>query len=179
MTDPVSYFNWDYESSILTTGLVMLPLMMLQGFDFYALLMMSTSKSYKEINASWGNKVTRWAWSSMVGGNMTWNGALLTIWAFSFIESGFFQQSMAYSFGIGFILNILNLILVDVFYIVGGAMDGGDLWYNLYMALINTVIAVAYQVILIYGLGPQVAKFYRWHDQDWWTFGDFLKDVDM
>ena len=49
------YFNWDYESSILTTGLVMLPLMMLHGFDMYAVLMLSTGTNYKTVKAGWND----------------------------------------------------------------------------------------------------------------------------
>ena len=179
MTQPAEYFNWDYQSSILTTGLVMLPLMMMQGFDMYALLMVSQNKGYKEINAAWGNKMTQYAWSCMVGGNMTWNGVSLTVWAFSFIESAFFQQSMFWTFAVATGLTLINMIVIDVFYIVGGVSDGGDLGTNLYMAGIHTGITLGYQAIMYWGLGPQIASFYRWHDQDWWSFGDFLKNVDM
>ena len=122
------------------------------------------------------NRNTSRAWSATIGGNMTWNGFLLTVWAFSFIEHSFFQQSMFWSYVVGFGLNVIWLILDDVFFIVGGAEAGGDLWYNLYMVLINTFITLGYHAIFIYALGPQIASFYRWHDQEWWTFGDFLRN---
>ena len=156
----------------------MFPLMMFHGFDFFALLMISTGTNKKTVAANW-NKYTHWAWSGWIGGNMTWNCALLVVWAFSFIESSFFQQSMFWTFVVAFGLNAIYLIMIDVFFIVGGAMAGGDIWYNLYMVLINTFITLGYHGILIYALGPQIAAFYRWHDQDWWTFGNFLKNGTM
>ena len=172
------YFNWDYESSILTTGLVMLPLMMIHGFDMYAVLMLSTGTNYKTVKAGW-NDFTSYAWGCMIGGNMTWNGFALVVWAFSFIESTFYQKSMFWSFVVAFGLSAVNLIIIDVFFIVGAVTTGGNLWMNLYVALINTVVTLGYHAVLMYALGPQIASFYRWHDQDWWSFGDFLMDETL
>ena len=168
------YFNWDYQAPMLITGLVVLPLMMLHGFDFFALLMVSNGTTIRTTKASW-NSLTNWAWSAMIGGNTTWNGFMWTVWLFSFIKSPFCQKAMFWSFVVGFGLNALYLVAVDILYIVAGTQTGGDIWYNLYMALINTLGNLGYHAILIYGLGPQIAAFYRWHDQDWWTFGDFLR----
>ena len=180
MTDPVEqdYFNWDFQSSIFTTGLVMLPLMMLHGFDYYFLTRLQTGlgkDAIKLTRNSWENI----AWGTMIGGNMTWNGFMWVVWAFSFIQSAFFQQSMFWSFVVGFGLNAINQLCAAVFFIVGGSTYGGSSWFDVYMSLITSAITIGYHAILIWGLGPQVASFYRWHEQDWWTFGDFLRNGTM
>merc|ERR1712004_445997 len=85
--------------------------MMLHGFDFFALLMVSNGTTIRTTKASW-NSLTNWAWSAMIGGNTTWNGFMWTVWLFSFIKSPFCQKAMFWSFVVGFGLNALYLVAV-------------------------------------------------------------------
>ena len=121
---------------------------------------------------NWNNP-TKWAWSCMSGGNGTFNGLLWAVWLFSFIPHRFFQHSMFWITIISVVLNFINVIIFNIFYIVGYWMEGGQT-YNLYFAVIQDAQFFTYYAIFYYMLLPRLSAYYRWPEQDWWKWGDYI-----
>ena len=170
-----TFFNQDYLSSALVTGLVLLPLMMLNGLDYYYLLkQMSGVASILDVKTHYNmNDWTRYGWGNMIGGNATFNGMLWTVWLFSFIPHRFFQHSMFWITVISVILNLLNLIVFNIFFVVGYFMDGGAA-RDLYFVVIQDAQFLTYHAIFYYMLLPRLSAYYRWPEQDWWKWGDYM-----
>ena len=170
-----TFFNQDYLSSALVTGLVLLPLMMLNGLDYYYLLkQMSGVASILDVKTHYNmNDWTRYGWGNMIGGNATFNGMLWTVWLFSFIPHRFFQHSMFWITVISVILNLLNLIVFNIFFVVGYFMDGGAA-RDLYFVVIQDAQTLTYHAIFYYMLLPRLSAYYRWPEQKWWKWGDYM-----
>ena len=138
VADEKTFFNEEYLSSVLVTGLVMLPLMALTGIDYYMLLkQMSGVTNILDVKTFYNfNTFTGYGWGNMIGGNATWHGFLFTVWIFSFIPHRFFQQSMFWSTVVTAILTFVNLLVFNVFFLVGYLTDGGQV-RDLYFAVIQ------------------------------------------
>ena len=126
-SEETTFFNENYWRSVITMGLVMLPLMMVNGYDYYTIMAKMADISVKEVRTHYNwNQFTRMAWGCMIGGNATWNGFLWVVWVFSFIPHRFFQHSMFWSIVVSVTLAFLNLLVYDIFFIVGYFMEGGQ-----------------------------------------------------
>ena len=139
--------------------------------------------SLSKTNKNWW---TKWAWGWMIGGNEWWYYFQGAVWCFSFIRKPFFQKSMFWSYIVGNSLSFFFTFVINVMFLVGGIVDGGD-WGNLYYPLIYDVLFFGFNAIVYYLLLPKMAAFYRWREQDWWKakWDDWLQsggvelDTDM
>ena len=93
---------------------------------------------------------------------------------------------MFWSYIVGNSLSFFFTFVINVMFLVGGIVDGGD-WGNLYYPLIYDVLFFGFNAIVYYLLLPKMAAFYRWREQDWWKakWDDWLQsggvelDTDM
>ena len=111
--------------------------MMLNGYDIYMVLASMAGIGVKEVTTFYNmNDWTRWAYGAMIGGNMTWNGFLWTVWLFAFIPHRFFQHAMFWSTVVSIFLSFLYVLVYNVLFVVGYFTEGGKL-SNLYWVFIS------------------------------------------
>ena len=76
---------------------------------------------------------------------------------------------MWWSYVVATVIAFLNMIWVNISYIIGAATDGGD-WWNVLYAVMFDAAFLGLAGILHYILMPRMAAYYRWREQDWWKW---------
>merc|ERR1712004_244843 len=139
MVEETPYFNTEYTGATIVAGLLMYPAMASIGWPLYALdRVAGDNKSHREQMDKW-NKATQYAWGCLFFGNNTWYGFLFSVWLFAYIKVPFFQESYWWSYVVATGLAVLNTVVVNVMFLVGGIMKGGK-WNDLYFTLLYDFI---------------------------------------
>ena len=75
---------------------------------------------------------------------------------------------MFWSYIVGTALALFFAVAINILFMVGGIVDGGD-WGNLYYPLIFDVLFFGFNAIVYYLLLPKLMAYYRWREQDWYN----------
>ena len=159
-----TYFNDKYLGSTLWFGLGIVNALGGLGAYIFTPSYIKYGKIHEHVFWNWA---TQQAWYWMIGGNMIWYYFIGAVWLFSYTKKPFPQKSMFWSIIVGQALAWVNTLYVNVCFIVGGAMKGGD-WSNLYYPLIYDVFFFGFNALDYYLLFPKYTAYYRWREQDWW-----------
>ena len=134
--------------------------------------------SVGNLNTKWavGNSVTEGAWWSMRAGHETIYVTAFVMWCISFIHEPkyqryFYQSSIWLS-----LISWLNTFVVNLLFIIGGAMTGGN-WSNLVFPIVYDLFTFCWQAIIYFMFYDDLVKYYKWDQQDWWNGEDGEQDM--
>ena len=66
--------------------------------------------------------------------------------------------------------------MVNLLFIIGGAMTGGN-WSNLVFPIVYDLFTFCWQAIIYFMFYDDLVKYYKWDQQDWWNGEDGEQDM--
>ena len=162
MSDTERYFGGDFEAP-LWTG-VFIQFLAQTGWMVWGI-----GDGVANINASWapGNSMTNTAWWFMRAGHESIYITAFVMFCISFIKQPKYQRYFYESSVYLTLISWGNSFLINLFFLIGGAMSGGN-WSNLLFPFVYDLFSFIWQAIIYFMFYQDLIKFYRWDEQEWW-----------